>query len=59
MGGVVYYDGGVYGGGFGFGLEMGEKKEHYEKFKHLRGCGDLCFKGGNSDCFMMVFLLIF
>ena len=26
MGGVVYYGGGVYGGGFGCGLEMGEKK---------------------------------
>ena len=36
-----------------------EEKKHYNKLKHLRGCGDLCFKGGNSDCFMMVFLLIF
>ena len=31
MGGVVYYGGGVYGGGFGCGVEMGEKKEHYNK----------------------------
>ena len=33
-----------------------EKEENYNHLKHLSDCGDLCFKGGKSDCCMIAVL---
>ena len=32
------------------------REEHYNQFKHLSGCRDLCFHGGKSDCCMIAVL---